>query len=150
GDRNQPEVWGLVGSLYVRLRRTDDAVKAYEQALALGAGPRTCVDYAELLIRLERFAEAEKQLRVLVERHPHDARVNRGMGKLEREQNQYARAEPYLERAVRSNPDDAEAHFALGETLRHLGRLDPATREYTAYRKKKKASEMGRPLGVGE
>jgi len=146
GDRNQPEVWGLLGSLYVRLRRTDDAVKAYEQALALGAGSRTCVDYAELLIRLERFAEAERQLRVLVERHPHDARVNRGMGKLYREQNQYARAEPYLERAVRSNPDDAEAHFALGETLRHLGRLDAAKREYAAYRKTKDASRMVRVL----
>jgi len=146
GDRKQPEVWGLLGSLYARLRRNDDAIKAYQQALALGAGPRTCVDYAELLIRLERFKEAEKQLRVLVERYPHDARVNRGMGKLYREQNQYSRAETYLERAVKINPDDAEAHFALGETFRHLGRLDAAKREYAAYRKTKDASRMVRVL----
>ena len=146
GDRNQPEVWGLLGSLYVRLGRTDDAVKAYQQAQNLGAGPHTCVDYAELLIRLQRFDEAEKQLRVLVERHPQDARVNRGMGKLYREQNQYTRAEPYLERAVKMNPDDAEAHFVLGETLRHLGRLEAAKREYAAYKKTKDASRMVRVL----
>jgi tetratricopeptide (TPR) repeat protein len=104
------------------------------------------VDYAELLIRLQRFAEAEKQLRALVERYPHDARVNRGMGKLYREQNQYAQAQPYLEDAVKINPGDAEAHFVLGETLRHLGQLEAAKREYAAYRKTKDASRMVRVL----
>jgi Flp pilus assembly protein TadD len=146
GDNKQPEVWGLLGMLYDRRQRIDDALKAYRQALALGAGPYTGPKYAELLIRLQRYGEAQRALVSLYQRFPDDERVNRALGKLYRARAEFSRAEVYLRRAVQIDPSDPQAHYVLAQVLQHLGQSDKANKELSAFKKAKEKSERIRLL----
>jgi Flp pilus assembly protein TadD len=83
-------------SLRIQRRRTEDAVDAYRQAVVLSAGAYTGAKYAELLIRLERYGEAETELLTLDRRFPNDERVNWALGKLYRARGQFSRAEVYV------------------------------------------------------
>jgi tetratricopeptide (TPR) repeat protein len=146
GDNKQPEVWGLLGMLYDRRQRIDDALKAYRQALALGAGAYTGAKYAELLIRLQRYGEAESALLSLSQRFPDDERVKRALGKLYRARGEFSRAEAHLRRAVQIDPSDPQAHYVLAQVLQHLGHSDEANKELSAFKKAKEKSERIRLL----
>jgi predicted Zn-dependent protease len=146
GDNKQSEVWGLLGTLYDRRRRTNDALKAYRQALSLGAGAYTGAKYAELLIRLERYGEAETELLTLDRRFPQDERVNRALGKLYRARNDFSRAEVYLRRAVQLDSSDPQAHYVLAQVLQHLGQRAEANKELAVFKEKKEKSETIRLL----
>ena len=144
----QPDAWGLLGSAYVRLGRMDDAVQAFEQAVRYGGDTHVRVNYAECLIRMDRTEQAAKQLRELQLREPNNAEVARATGKLYRAKGDFAKAEPVLKRAVQLDPNDYDAHFNLAETLRHLGRLESAKKEYAQFQRTKNASRMVRQLEV--
>ncbi len=146
GDSRQAQVWALLGRLYAEMGQTDEALKAYGQAIALGADAETGVDRVQLFIRLQRFPEAEAELHELAKRYPNSATVDRGFGKLYREERQFELAEKYLRHAILLNPDDAEAHFALGEVLRLTHRMDEARREFAIFREKKPAHDAARLL----
>ncbi len=132
----QPQTWALLGRLYAEMGETDDALKAYERALALGANAETGVDRVQILIRLQRFSEAEADLRNLAKRYPNNASIDRGFGKLYREQGNFDVAERYIRHAILLDPDNAEAHFALAEVLRLTHRPDEARRELVIFKEK--------------
>jgi tetratricopeptide (TPR) repeat protein len=142
----QADAWGLLGNVDVRLARMDDAVEAFQKALSLGADVHVRVNFGECLIRLGRFGDAGRLFAKLEREAPENAEVNRGIGKLYRAQGEFAKAEPALRHAVALDPGDSEAHFALAETLRHLGRLEAAKQEYAAFERTKTASHMVRLL----
>ncbi|MGI8962261.1 MAG: tetratricopeptide repeat protein [Bryobacteraceae bacterium] len=148
GDNKQPEVWGLLGTLFDRRRRTDDGLRAYREALRLGAGAYTGAKYAELLVRLQIYGEAESELLRLDRRFPHDERVNRAFGKLYRARGNFSRAEVYLRRAVRLDPSDPQAHYVLAQVLQHLGNGDEASKELRSFKDTKEKSERIRLLEV--
>jgi Flp pilus assembly protein TadD len=87
------------------------------------------VKYADLLILLQRFAEAEKLLLQVGKDHPGQLQVYLSLGKLYNAQKLYAQAERVLRQAVELDADDADAHALLTSALQHLGRLDEARRE---------------------
>jgi tetratricopeptide (TPR) repeat protein len=142
----QAQVWAFLGRIFTETGQTDDALKAYDRALSLGAGASTGVDRAQLLIRLQRFSEAEMELQRLAKRYPNDASVDRGFGKLYREERKFDLAEKYIRDAILLNPDDAEAHFALAEVLRLMHRMDEARTEIAIYKGKKMAPPAARLL----
>jgi Flp pilus assembly protein TadD len=82
----------------------------------------------------------------LAKRYPNNANVDRGFGKLYREEGQFRLAENYLRHALLLDPDDAEAHFALGEVLRLTHRMDEAKTEFAAFKEKKPARDATRLL----
>jgi tetratricopeptide (TPR) repeat protein len=133
----QAQTWALLGRLYAELGQTNDALQAYERALALGANAESGVDRVQLLIRLQRFSEAERDLRDLARKYPNDASVDRGFGKLYREERKFDLAEKYIRHALLLDPDDAEAHFALAEVLRLTHRTEEARRELAIFKEKK-------------
>lgn len=138
----QPDAWGLMGSAYVRLGRLDEALGAFEEALQYGADTHVRVNYAECLLRMDRTDAAAAQLSELQRKEPNNPEVLRGVGKLYRAKGEFAKAEPVLQRAVELDPNDSEAHFAFAETLRHLGRLQSAKKEYAEFQRTKNASRM--------
>ena len=142
----QPDAWGLLGSAYVRLGKLDEAAGAFERAVQYGADTHVRVNYAECLLRMDRTDRAAEQLSELQRHDPKNAEVLRGLGKLYRAKGDFAEAEPVLERAVALDPNDSEAHFVLAETLRHLGRVQSAKREYAEFQRTKNASRMVRQL----
>ncbi len=142
----QAQTWALLGRLYAEMGQTDDALKAYARALTLGADPETGVDRVQLLIRLQRFSEAEADLRELAKRYPNNASVDRGFGKLYREERKFDLAERYIRHAILLDPDNAEAHFALAEVLRLTRRMDEARRELAIFKEKKPDQDARRLL----
>lgn len=145
-DPRQPQAWALLGRIYDEMGQTDNALNAYGQALALGADADVGVDRVQLLIRLQRFPEAEATLRALAKRYPANAAVDRGFGKLYREERQFSIAEKYLRHAILLDPDDADAHFALGEVLRLTHRTDEAKKEFAIFEQEKPARDATRLL----
>lgn len=142
----QAQMWALLGRLYAELGQTDDALEAYEHALALGANADSGVDRVQLLIRLQRFPEAERDLRDLARKYPNDASVDRGFGKLYREEQKFGLAEKYIRHALLLDPDDAEAHFALAEVLRLTHRPEEARKELAIFKEKKPDHDAKRLL----
>lgn len=146
GNSRQPQAWALLGRLYGEIGQTDNALNAYERATALGADAQAGVDRAQLLIRLQRFPEAEAELRRLAKRYPNNASVDRGFGKLYREERKFDLAEKYIRHAILLDPDDAEAHFALAEVLRLTQRRDEARNELAIFKEKRPADNATRLL----
>ncbi len=142
----QAQAWALLGRIYDEMGQTGDALRAYEQAAAFGADADVGVDRVQLLIRLQRFPEAETKLRELAKRYPNNSNVDCGFGKLYREERQFNLAEKYLRHAILLDPDDAEAHFALGEVLRLTHRTDDARKEFAIFKEKKPARDATRLL----
>ena len=126
--------------------QTDDALDVYHRAAGLGAGAEAGVEAAELLIRLQRIPEAERELQGLAKRYPDSARVDRGFGKLYRDEKKFDLAEQYLKRAVNLDSEDPDAHFALGEVFRLTHRMDEARKEFAIFNDKKQVRQMVHPL----
>lgn len=146
----QAQAWALLGRLYTERGQTDQALEAYERAIALGAGAEVGVDRVQLLIRLQRLSAAEAELRKLANQYPDNASVQRGFGKLYREERKFDLAEKHIRNAVRLDPDNAEAHFALAEVLRLTHRTDEAKKELAVFKEKKPAPEIRRLLDLAE
>jgi tetratricopeptide (TPR) repeat protein len=145
-DGNQAELLGLLGTLYEQRGRTDEAVRTYEKALKRGASTYTAAKYADLLIRLQRFEEAETQLRELLVRFPGDPHLNREMGKLYRAEGKLRQAETPLRTSIRTDPADPQTHYVLAQVLRNEGRVGEADGELELFKKTKKKSESVRML----
>lgn len=139
-DPNQSEAWSLMGEMQARIGEYDKALNAYGKALRSDSEPETAVKYAELLIRLERYDEAEMALQAQLRSSPGMAHVYRGLGRLYKARHEYSVAWEQLRKAVELDPDDPDSHFQLGETLRWMGRVDEARVQYALANEKKKAA----------
>lgn len=142
----QAQAWALLGRVYAEMDQTDEALEAYKRALALGGDAQVGVDRVQLLIRLQRFPEAEAELRRLATRYPNNASVDRGFGKLYREERKFDVAEKYIRHAILLDPDNPDGHFALAEVLRLTHRMDEARRELVIFKEKKPAGDATRLL----
>jgi len=142
----QAQTWALLGRIYAELGQTDEALQAYEHALSLGAGAETGVDRVQLLIRFQRLSEAERDLQKLARKYPNDASVDRGFGKLYREEQKLDLAEKYIRHALLLDPDYPDAHFALAEVLRLTHRTDEAHKELALFKEKKPNHDAKRLL----
>ena len=128
-----------LGLAYEGLNRTDDAVIAYRQAIALqDAGPperaseQPLLNLAIVLGHQAKLAEAQPLLLQAVRIAPQDPRIHEQLGQLYMQQGNYAEAEKYLETATRLDPEKSNLHFLLGQAYRHLGRQQEAKKEFDA------------------
>lgn len=149
-NSQQTQAWALLGRLYAERGQTDQALGAYERAVNLGAGAEVGVDRAQLLIRLQRFSEAEAELSRLAKRYPDSASVHRGFGKLYREERKFDLAEKHIRHAIRLDPENAESHFSLAEVLRLTHRMEEAKTELAIFKEKKPAPEIKRLLDLAD
>lgn len=128
-----------LGLAYEGLNRTDDAVIAYRQAIALqGAGPpeqaseQPLLNLAIVLIHQSKLAEAQPLLLQAVHIAPQDPQIHEQLGHLYMQQGNYVEAEKYLETATRLDPEKSNLHFLLGQAYHHLGRQHEAKAEFDA------------------
>ena len=77
-----------------------------------------------------RYAEAAAQLETLLPRVPDSFEVQELLGLVYSAESEDARAEGYLQKAVRLKPGSAEARTNLATNLVHLGKLDSAEIEF--------------------
>jgi Flp pilus assembly protein TadD len=128
-----------LGLAYEGLNRTDEAVIAYRQAIALqNAGPperaseQPLLNLAIVLVHQAKLAEAQQLLLQAVHIAPQDPRIHEQLGQLYMQQGNYVEAEKYLETATRLDPEKSNLHFLLGQAYRHLGRQQEAKTEFDA------------------
>lgn len=102
------------------------ATQEASAAAANAASPQQTVDLTSLaaLMRQSRFAEAERQAELLLERSPEDGTLWKILGVVRAHAGRDAL--PALRTAARLRPDDAEAHRNLGAVLAQQGRQEEA------------------------
>jgi Flp pilus assembly protein TadD len=118
-----------LGMTYVELGRYDEAVKLYEQTLAIDAGA-SVVEYlaADALLKQNSadMARVESHLVRAVRSDESFAPARLALAKLRLRDNRLTEAVAELERVVALAPDLAEAHYQLGRAYGRLKRTAEA------------------------
>lgn len=135
-DKADFQVWSLLGTLYLVQEKTEDAEKAYLQALELKpALPQTLLHLAKLRTSQKRFEEAIDPLTRALETQPQSAEINLLLGEAYLQTKKGSKAVPYLNDAARLGKP--EAHLRLGWLYNAAGMRDKAAAEYQEFLKKK-------------
>ena len=151
GGANVPDDVGLrlqTARLFAQAGDPGHALDQFQQALQLGAGIDTAVEYAELLIHEGRYPEAEKTLNELRSSHANDAAINRGLGRLYKAQGKFDVAAVFLRRAVTEDPQDPVAHYTLAITLQRLNQDAEAKKELELFSAAKEERRFVRALEI--
>lgn len=112
-----PDAWRhyLLARLWQRLRRTEAAMAAYRTALAADPGfTRAAHGLAYLLGAQQRYAEAERMLRQVLQRSPNDAAAWFNLGFVCDQQHDTDAARAAFAEAVRLDPKLDHAWYGLG------------------------------------
>ncbi len=136
----------VLGTLYERLRRVEDAIRAYEAARSLQPEDRNvlfalsrlyndtgayeqAIEILNRLIKLQpEFADAYKQRGLAYRRRADAEYATTGDG--ERRTDEYKQAIADFERAVELRPDFEDALGTLGGLYRRLGDYEQAAKYY--------------------
>ena len=120
-----------LGVLWEEQGRLDDAIAAYQQALA--RAPRYAAAHYNLG-RADRtkgeIAAAAECFRRAVDSDPEHARAVAALGQVLQTLGRAEDAVPFLKRAIALIPDDADLYCDLGNALQALGQLAAATAAY--------------------
>ena len=124
-----------LGLSYAALDRREEAVTAYEKAIAWqsdslvkDSGP--FVDFGTLLLDENRLEEAVGYLSQAIAISPNESRAHAGLGKAYAKLNQLEKAQGELEAAVRLAPGNGPLHYVLGQVYRKRGLPDKAKAEF--------------------
>ena len=123
--RRLPTSWIAFNNLGVALKalgRLDDAVAAYERAIALGGGGQPHSNLGVVLAELERIEPAEAAHARAVALQPESATAQANLGAFFFLIRDLERAEAALRRAIRLEPGAADPHVKLGAVLFESGR----------------------------
>ena len=135
-DKADFQVWSLLGTLYMIQEKTEDAEKAYLQALELKpALPQALLHLGKLRTSQKRFEEAIDPLTRALETQPQSAEINLLLGEAYLQTKKGSKAVAYLNEAARLGKP--EAHLRLGWLYNAAGMKDKAAAEYQAFLKKK-------------
>ncbi|HCS13117.1 MAG: hypothetical protein COS82_04870 [Zetaproteobacteria bacterium CG06_land_8_20_14_3_00_59_53] len=144
---NQPDANYNLGFLAMQTNRPDVALPLFTKALranpknpqiqqALAAAKKAAGGQGglhqqlEALVNRQQYEEALKLAKEAIDKSPDDAYAWHASGTISCLMHDPLGALPYLQKALALQPDDAEAHNALGNAMKDLGRLDEAEASY--------------------
>jgi len=117
----------LVQSL-LKLNRTDDAIKAYKQAIRLDPmNDSYHVNLGNIYFSVDRYKDAEAEYKAAVRLDPTSTVNWYSLGQAYMQTGNYAGAEQAFQTIKAQSPHDAM--FALGQTYHRMGRYDDAVYE---------------------
>ena len=120
-----------LGAAYEQLKRTKDAIAAYQRANALEPGDARTLDaLARALLSDNQLDEALKQYRELAEADPENAGALVRIGEIQRRQGKYEDALATIRKARKMDSSSLEAGYNEGLLLDVLGRFDEAAQTY--------------------
>ncbi|HLA12100.1 MAG TPA: tetratricopeptide repeat protein [Pyrinomonadaceae bacterium] len=135
-DKADFQVWSLLGTLYMVQEKTEDAEKAYLQALELRpALPQALLHLGKLRTSQKRFEEAIDPLTRALDTQPQSAEINLLLGESYLQTRKGSKAVPFLNEAARLGKP--EAHLRLGWLYNAAGLREKAVAEYQEFLKKK-------------
>ncbi|TAN70551.1 MAG: tetratricopeptide repeat protein, partial [Magnetospirillum sp.] len=120
-----PRSWGAFNNLGVALKalnRPDEAVAAYERAIALGGGGQSLSNLGVALADLDRIEPARAAHAEAVAQQPDSAAIQTNLGAFHVLTRELGRAETALREAIRLDPGAVDAHVKLGAVLFESGR----------------------------
>jgi len=123
-----------LGLSYAGLGRNEEAIAAYQQAMAWQAqaplkNPGPYINLASLLLDQNRSREAVAHLLQAVEIAPRESRAHELLGKAYARLEQFPKAQTELEKAVELAPHSQNLPCMLGPLYRKLNQLDKAKLE---------------------
>jgi len=124
-----------LGLSYAGLGRNEEAIAAYQQAMAWQAqaplkNPGPYVNLANLLLDQNRSAEAVSHLLQAVEIAPRESRAHELLGKAYTRLEQFPKAQTELEKAIELSPKSSSLHCMLGPVYRKQGLAEKAKAEF--------------------
>jgi Flp pilus assembly protein TadD len=124
-----------LGLSYAGLGRRDEAVAAYQQAIAWQSGaalknPGPYIDFGDLLLDENRNEEAVSYLLQAIGVAPHESRAHELLGRAYIRLEQLPRAQSELEKAIELSPQNANLHCILAPVYRKQGFADKAKIEF--------------------
>lgn len=134
-DRNDPRAFYGLGNIYSDLACSDNAIKAYRDALLLKKDYRDAINalgYA--YANKERLDEAEAQFQLLLKPNKKDVAADIGLAFVARKRKQYqeaiSRLKPITENRSIDDKDRALAHLSLGEIYMEQKKYPEAAVEF--------------------
>ena len=120
-----------LGAAYDQLKKTKDAIAAYQRANDMDPGdPRTLDALAQALLSDNQLDEALKQFKQLAEADPENVEALVHIGEIQRRQGKYEDALATIRTALKKDPSSLEAGYNEGLLLDVLGRFDEAAQAY--------------------
>ncbi len=127
-ERPSAATWFVLADFYVNLERFDEAIEAFEEALAASSDPPPALRfaYADTLVQAEQFEKARRVAQGLDQSQLRDlirGRILLGEGDA-------AGALAAFEAGIRLWPNNAAARFLAGQAAERVGDFDRATSDY--------------------
>jgi Flp pilus assembly protein TadD len=124
-----------LGLSYAGLGRNEEAMAAYQQAMAWQAkvplrNPGPYINLASLLIDQNRFGEAVSHLLQAVEIAPRESRAHELLGKAYTRLEQFPSAQTELEKAIELSPQKSNLHCMIAPVYRKQGLAEKAKTEF--------------------
>jgi tetratricopeptide (TPR) repeat protein len=124
-----------LGLSYAGLGRNEEAIAAYQQAMAWQAqaplrNPGPYINLASLLIDQNRFGEAVSNLLQAVEIAPRESRAHELLGKAYTRLEQFPNAQTELEKAIELSPQKSNLHCMIAPVYRKQGLAEKAKTEF--------------------
>jgi Flp pilus assembly protein TadD len=124
-----------LGLSYAGLGRNEEAIAAYQQAMAWQAqaplkNPGPYVNLANLLLDQNRSAEAVSHLLQAVEIAPRESRAHELLGKAYARLEQFPKAQTELEKAIELSPESSNLHCMIAPVYRKQGFAEKAKAEF--------------------
>jgi tetratricopeptide (TPR) repeat protein len=130
-DDRTAKMEDVLGSTYEQLKRSKEAIAAYQRAEGLEPGdPRTLDALAHALLSDNQLDEALKQYRALAEADPENAAALVRIGEIQRRQGKYEDALATIRKARRMDSSSLEAGYNEGLLLDVLGRYEESAQVY--------------------
>ena len=149
-DPHYMKAYDNLGLCYEAAGRLDDAVATYQRAVDLNrqgkaVSPWPPLNLGTLLVKLERFDDAEKYLRDALLADPKFAQAHYVFGLLLEKRGRDEDAIRELEQAAALDARYAQPHYALGRIYRRAGNTTKAVAELNQFEKLKQAKPETRP-----
>jgi Flp pilus assembly protein TadD len=124
-----------LGLSYAGLGRNEEAIAAYQQAMAWQAkaplrNPGPYINLASLLIDQNRLGEAVSHLLQAIEIAPRESRAHELLGKAYTRLEQFPNAQTELEKAIELSPQKSNLHCMIAPVYRKQGLAEKAKTEF--------------------
>jgi len=114
-DPRRLESWYLLGDLYRAIQRPDDALAAYDHALAIKAQDFDAIAYkAMTLLSINRVKEAEAEIKRLISLRPQAVLAKYLKAYLYYQEKKNNEAINLLQEVLKDNPDNPQANLLYG------------------------------------